>query len=217
MYITTQFGASEIEEVVNTIAQDAEASYVPTTFYLTYTQKNKLEENEGHQFLHALAESYSDYFYKNHAENNSVLRFEPDSYDFSDYDYTEIYDMLYDKADRMLALLNEHNSENRAFRSKENVNLSTLRDELRNFRDVELEKFNAYVVQNNISKDRPAFVNKLSYLINHSTVTYRKNYNASNIARRALEKYDAKIIAVAFIPAGQNRQLLHEPYQDRNR
>ena len=90
MYITTQFGASEIEEVVNTIAQDAEASYVPTTFYLTYTQKNKLEENEGHQFLHALAESYSDYFYKNHAENNSVLRFEPDSYDFSDYDYTEI-------------------------------------------------------------------------------------------------------------------------------
>jgi len=201
MYITTQFGASEIEEVVNTIAQDAEASYVPTTFYLTYTQKNKLEENEGHQFLHALAESYSDYFYKNHAENNSVLRFEPDSYDFSDYDYTEIYDMLYDKADRMLALLNEHNSENRAFRSKENVNLSTLRDELRNFRDVELEKFNAYVVQNNISKDRPAFVNKLSYLINHSTVTYRKNYNASNIARRALEKYDAKIIAVAFIPA----------------
>ena len=106
--------------------------------------------------------------------NNSVLRFEPDSYDFSDYDYTEIYDMLYDKADRMLALLNEHNSENRAFRSKENVNLSTLRDELRNFRDVELEKFNAYVVQNNISKDRPAFVNKLSYLINHSTVTYRK-------------------------------------------
>lgn len=214
MNITTEFAAAEIEEIVADIQRGTEASHVPTTFYLRYSQKNKLGKNESFEFLHALAESYEAYFNKNHAENNSILVFEEDSYDFADYDYSEIYDVLYSKADRMLQFLNEHYNENRAFRVEDNLNLGTLKDKLSNFKNVDLEKFGAYVVQNRISKDRPLYMNKLQYLMDKESIAYRKNRQASDTAKAALEKYDPQITAVAFIPAFDNS---HSFYMSRTK
>nr|QGT51266.1 hypothetical protein Firmicute1046_3420 [uncultured Firmicutes bacterium] len=209
MYITTKFSRTEMDSVLDDIKSDSHASYVPTSFYLSYSQKNKLAKNESYEFLESLAKSYEDYFNKNHAENNSILHFDKNSYDFSDYDYTEIYRILYDRADRMASLLNLHRSENRAFRSDDNINFATMKDELDNFRDVKLEKFNAYVVQNRVSKNRGANVDKLKYLMDKSGILYNKKHQASDIAKSALEKYDPKITAVAFIPAFDNTRSFY--------
>lgn len=209
MNITTEFAQSEIEEVVADIQRDSETSYVPTTFYLRYTQRNKLKKNESFEFLSSLAESYETYFNKNHAENNSLLIFDEDSYDFSNYDYSEIYNILCTKADKMLDLLNGHYRENRAFRVEDNLNLGTVKDKLSNFRNVELEKFGAYIVQNNISKNRGIFINKLQYLMDKAGISYRKNRQASDIAKAALEKYDPNITAVAFIPSVDNSRSFY--------
>lgn len=101
----------------------------------------------------------------------------------------------------MLNLIKKHQSENRSFRSEDKLNFGTVKDELTNFRDVKLEKFNAYVVQNSISKNRPEFINKLSYLIDKNTISYNKNMQASEITKNALKKYDPQITAVAFVPS----------------
>ncbi len=201
MQITTQFSQGEMDEVVADIKSDSQATYVPTSFHLYYTQKNKLRRNETYEFLESLAQSYEDYFNKNHAENNSILTFNENSYDFSDYDYTEIYQILYNKAERMSTLLNIHREENRAFRTEDNMNFGTLRDELENFKNVKLEKFNAYVVQNRVSKNRSAYMSKLQYLIDNNGILFRKKRQASDIAKNALNKYDPNIAAVAFIPS----------------
>lgn len=201
MSITTQFSQGEMDEVVADIKSDSQATYVPTSFHLYYSQKNKLRKNESYEFLASLAKSYEDYFNKNHAENNSILSFDENSYDFSDYDYTEIYQILYNKAERMSTLLNIHREENRAFRTEDNMNFGTLRDELENFKNVKLEKFNAYVIQNRVSKNRSAYMNKLQYLIDNNGISYRKKRQASDIAKDALNKYDPNIAAVAFVPS----------------
>ncbi len=204
LFITTKFSQKAMENVVSDIKDGMQGSFVPTTFYVYYSQKNKLAKNETAKFLTALAESYGKYFDRAHAENNSVLSYNPGDLSLEDYDYSEIYTILYNKADEMLNLIKKHQSENRSFRSEDKLNFGTVKDELANFRDVKLEKFNAYVVQNSISKNRPEFINKLSYLIDKNTITYNKNMQASEITKNALKKYDPQITAVAFVPSVDN-------------
>lgn len=204
IFITTKFSQKAMENVVSDIRGGMRGSYVPTTYYIYYSQKNKFAANETYEFLQALATGYEKYFTKKHAENNSVLNYKSDDYDFSSYDYSEIYTVLYNKADEMLNLVIDHRSENRSFRSADNLNFDTVRDELSNFKNVKLEKFNSYVIQNNISKDRPGVMNKLEYLKNKNTVDYEKQSDKSEIEKKALNMYDPKIAAIAFVPSVDN-------------
>ena len=204
LFITTKFSQTKMDEVTSDVRSGMRSSYVPTTFYVYYSQKNKLAKNETYEFLESLANTYRKHFFKKHAENNSLLNYKPSNEDFSGYDYSEIYSILSDRADEMLNLLSEHLDENRGFRSQDNLNFGTLKDELSNFKDVKLEKFNAFVVQNNISKNRPVFINKLSYLIDKNTITYKKRIQASEISKDALYQYESRIAAVAFVPSVDN-------------
>lgn len=201
LFITTKFSQKAMENVISDIRDGMEGSYVPTTYHIYYSQKNKFAGNETYEFLLALAESYEKYFTGRHAENNSILEYKPEEYDFSDYDYSEIYTVLYNRAEEMLTLVHKHRDENRGFRSEDNLNFDTVRDELANFKDVRLENFYAYVVQNDISKDRPEFMNKLSYLVDKNMINYKKKSQSSEITKNALYKYDPKITAVAFVPS----------------
>lgn len=201
LFITTKFSQKAMENVISDIRDGMQGSYVPTTYHVYYSQKDKLAGNETYEFLLALAESYKKYFTGNHAENNSVLEFKRSDYDFSGFDYSEIYTVLYNRAEEMMTLVQKHRSENRGFRTEDNLNFDTVWDELENFKEVRLENFFAYVVQNNISKDRSEFMNKLSYLVDKNMINYRKKSMSSDITKNALYKYDPNITAVAFIPS----------------
>lgn len=204
LFITTKFSQSKMDEVTSDVRNGLRSSYVPTTFHVYYSQKNKLAKNETYEFLEALAKSYQKHFFNKHAENNTLLDYKPASMDFSGYDYSEIYQILNDRSDEMLELLSDHLDENRGFRSHDNLNFGTLKDELTNFKEVKLEKFYSYVVQNNISKNRPAYINKLSYLIDKNTIKYNKHMQASDISKTALYNYESKIAAIAFVPSVDN-------------
>lgn len=201
LFITTKFSQNAMDEVVSDIRSGMQGTYVPTTFYVYYSQENKFRKNETYEFLEELALTYRENFNRNHAENNSVLAYKPENYDFENYDYSEIYKILYDKSDEMLSLLRTHQGENRSFRAENNLNFGTVLDELTNFKQVKLEKFNAYIVQNSISKSRPTFINKLAYLTDKNSINFKKLSQASAITKGALDKYDAQITAVAFVPS----------------
>lgn len=204
IFITTKFSQKAMENVVSDIRDGMRGSYVPTTYYIYYSQKNKFAVNETYEFLQALATGYEKYFTRKHAENNSILRFSSEDYDFSSYDYSEIYTVLYNRADEMLNLVIDHRNENRSFRSEDNLNFDTVRDELSNFKNVKLEKFHSYVIQNSISKDRPGVMNKLEYLKDKNAVDYEKLSDKSEIEKKALNMYDPKITAIAFVPSVDN-------------
>lgn len=204
IFITSKFSQKTMENVVSDIRDGMRGSYIPTTYYIYYSQKNKLAGNETYEFLQALAKSYEKYFTKNHAENNSILKYGEQSYDFTGYDYSEIYTVLYNRAQEMLGLVKDHREENRSFRSDDNLNFDTVKDELTNFKDVKLEKFNSYVMQNGISKDRPQIIKKIEYLTDKNTVDYKKKIAESNITKDALKLYDPKIAAIAFVPSIDN-------------
>ena len=199
--ITTQFSSSYLEQVFSIVQSDTNAVYMPTTFFIHYTQKNKFAKNEARKLMINIADEYTKYFNERYSSKNDILKFSQDDYDFSSKDYPEIYTTFSNKLDSMLALLAEHEKERGNFVGKDGANIKTIYNELKDFRDVNLEKFNSFIVQAGVSKNNEKYIKSINYLIEDNKDKFKKTNNKSLIEKAALEKYDPNIIAIAFIPS----------------
>ncbi|MDE5974900.1 MAG: hypothetical protein K2G73_09575, partial [Eubacterium sp.] len=192
---------SSIDMVKNAIANDTSYTYCPSEFIIYYDQGNKLERGNTYAMLNALANAYKDYFAVNYSEKNTIL-----DYDIEDslekYDYGEQCQIMSDKVTAMLRYLDKYSSESNTFRSKSTgYSYSNLVSMLLNIRDVNLEKLEAYITQNGISEDKPAFLRKQSYNIEKRSLLYNKSNQGSIIAKDTMDIYNPHITGVAFVPS----------------
>lgn len=201
IFITSKITDSSLDKIVSAVQNEKNSVYLPTTFYVYYSQKNKFSKNESVEFMQNLADAYTEYFDEKYSEKNDILIYDENTYDFADTDYHEIYEIFSNKVDSMLKYIKTHQDENRAFFSQDKVNLGMAAKKLESFRDVSLEKFYAFIVQNSVSKDNREYTKRVDYLIESHTLEYNKSQNASDIAKGALDKYDPRITAVAFVPS----------------
>lgn len=192
---------SSIDMVKNAIANDTSYTYCPSEFDIYYDQGSKLERGNTYAMLNALANAYKDYFAVNYSEKNTIL-----DYDIEDslekYDYGEQCQIMSDKVTSMLRYLDKYSSESNTFRSKSTgYSYSNLVSMLLNIRDVNLEKLEAYITQNGISKDKPAFLRKQNYNIEKRSLLYNKSNQGSIIANDTMDIYNPHITGVAFVPS----------------
>ena len=201
IFITSKVSETSLDKIVSAVHNEQNLIYRPAAFYVYYSQKNKFSKNESDIFMENLAKAYSDYFHEKYSEKNDVLLYTEDQYNFTDKDYLEIYTIFKNKVDSMYSYITNHQNENRAFYSEDKVNLGMAAKKIESFRDVNLEKFYAYIVQNAVSKDSSEHAKRVSYLISDTSLEYDKLHNASVIANEALGRYEPAIIAVAYIPS----------------
>ena len=198
--INTKMPQSSLDQVKSAVAGSTTYTYCPSEFMIYYSQKDKLAKNTTNEFLRALAESYTDYFGKNYASKNIILEFDMDEA-LEPYDYSEQYQVVYDKLASMLSYLNQRQLENDNFRSESTgYSFGNLISLLGNVRDVDLAKLNAYIVQNGISKNKILFIHKQQYNIDKKMLQYNTLNQGSQIAKDAMEEYDEHLTGVAFIP-----------------
>lgn len=190
-----------IDKAKNAIANNTSYTYCPSEFIIYYNQGSKLERGNTYALLNALGNAYKDYFAVNYAEKNTIL-----DYDIEDslakYDYGEQCQIMSDKVTAMLRYLDKYSSESNTFRSESTgYSYSNLISMLLNIRNVNLEKLKAYIDQNGISEDKPAFLRKQDYNIEKSTLLYNKFNQGSIIANDTMDIYDSHITGVAFVPS----------------
>ena len=201
IFITSRISSTMMDKVVSNVQKEKNNVYLPTTFYVYYSQKNKFSKNETSLFMQSLADAYKEYFYEKYSEKNDVLDFHADAYKIGMADYQEIYTTLSNKVDSMITYMYVHQKENRAFYSEDQVNMGTAIKRLESFRDISLEKFYANVVQNGISKDNEDYVKRIEYFLENKTLEYEKLAEASEIAKNIMAEYEPGITAVSFIPS----------------
>ncbi|MBO4897878.1 MAG: hypothetical protein J5590_06245 [Clostridia bacterium] len=204
--VLTKVTGQAMDKIVSDVHNEKNSIYMPTTFYVYYSQKNKFSKNESEVFMENLAKAYTEYFTEKYSEKNDVLDFKSGSYDFSGRDYLEIYTILKNKVDSMLSYVKSQQNENRAFYTEDKVNLGMAAKQIENFRDTSLENFYAFIVQNAISKNNYETVKRTDYLVFDNFLEYRKLSDASNISRDALGQYESAITAVAYIPSVDNKR-----------
>lgn len=201
IFISSKISSNTLDSVISDVQNDKNTIYMPTTFYVYYSQKNKLSKNESAVFMKNLAEAYEKYFDEKYSEKNDILHYTNDTYDFSGKDYAEIYRMFYNKVDSMISYVKTHHNENRAFYTDDGAHLGTSSKKLENFRDVSLEDFNAFIIQNAVSKSNIDYIKRLQYILENKRLDYTKTQDASDISKQALSMYDPNIAAVAFVPS----------------
>ena len=201
IFITSRISSTMMDKVVSNVQKEKNNVYLPTTFYVYYSQKNKFSKNETALFMQSLADAYQEFFTRKYSEKNDILEFHGSDYNFEAEDYQEIYTTLLNKVDSMISFMYTHQKENRAFYSEDQVNMGTAIKRLESFRDISLEKFYANVVQNGISKDNVDYVKRIDYFLENKTLEYEKLAEASEIAKNVMTEYEPGITAVSFIPS----------------
>ena len=78
-----------------------------------------------------------------------------------------------------------------------------------NLRDIDLNKYESYVLQNKIAKERVSFVRKHQYTVENKSMRYDMKQQSSDIMNEALKIYDAHITGVAFIPSVDNNNQFY--------
>lgn len=201
MFVDSKMPLSAIEKTTEAIASGSTYNYNPTEFDVYYSQKKKLGKNNTVKLIHALAEAYNEYFLNKYSDKNTILEFDGIE-EFDGYDYIEIHQILSDKINSMITYLGSHQEENTAFRSGETgYSFENLINMLINLRDKDLEKLEAYIIQNKISNDKAEFIRKQNYLINKESLQYNISMQSSDIIKSALDIYDAHLTGIAFIPS----------------
>lgn len=200
IFITSKITSQSLDRIISNIQEDKATAYLSTTFYVYYSQKNKFSKNESIKFMESLAKAYTDCWEEKYSENNDILTYTADSYNFDGTDYTEIYLILNNRVESMIDYVRAHQKENRAFYSTDEMNLGMALKKLESFRDINLEKFYAIIVQNAISKNNSEYVKRIKYLLESNSLEYEKLKAASDIAKQSIEQYDTKISSVAFVP-----------------
>ncbi|MDO4562966.1 MAG: hypothetical protein Q4C12_03940 [Clostridia bacterium] len=197
--IDTKMPSNVLDRVTGAINEGNSYKYIPSEFVISYSQKNKFQRNEVADFLTALSEAYTEHFYENYTEKDTVLIFEP--LDLSRYDYLELVDVFSDKIGSMMSYLSKHQSENDAFRSSTTgETFGNVIEMLRNLNDIELSRFNAYVTISAVSTDNDSYVNKLTYIYDTREKNYEKLSTAKTITEEAMNIYNPNITGVVFIP-----------------
>ncbi len=102
----------------------------------------------------------------------------------------------------MIVYLSDQRKENVTYVSETTgYSYTDLVQKLLNIRDVSIEKLNAYVMINHISKNKKLLLNKHSYLIDTVTRNYNYVNDSSNIVNDTLSEYDGGMTGVIFVPS----------------
>lgn len=204
--VTTKLSDNSVDKVISAVQSEKNIIYMPTAFYIYYSQKDKFSKNESRLFMESLAKAYSDFFNEKYSEKNDILSFVASEHDFENIDYIEIHRILKNKVDSMLNYIKAHQNEDRAFYSEDNKSLGMAAKKLESFRDTSLEKFYSYIIQNGLSKNSKEYVESLDYFINDNKIAYEKAIEGSEMIKDSVSKYnqDSVVVFVPSVDANRN-------------
>lgn len=191
---------SSVDKTISSISSGGNYSYTPAEFVVYYSQKHKFGHNYTTDFLKALADSYKEFFAATYSDKNAVLELDDES-GYENKDYDEICEIMTDKVNSMINYLGEEQEKGVDFTADATgYRYSDLITSLVNTRDVKIEKFNAYIQQNKVSKDKSRYLSKKKHLIDNEMRNYDYLNGASDISNASLKIYDARISGIAFVP-----------------
>lgn len=173
---------------------------IATTYTVTYTRNDELDDRiSTKDMLSLIVAAYKEVFYEKYTYVDVALS--PDWSECDAQEYMEIGSFFEKECNKIRRFLKSRANENGTFRS-ESVGESfvSLRQQIDNFIDIDLEKYDSYVLQSGLSKNRQRYISKLNYQNFLKNIDYQK-YTAEYQNRlHTIDIYDSALTAVVLIP-----------------
>lgn len=182
------------------LPSDTTSYKIATTYTITYKKNDELGPRiSAKDMLGLIVEAYKDVFYEDYTYVEVGIA--PDWSECEEQEYMEI-GSFFEKECRMLRrFLNTNANENGTFRSaRTGETFTSLRQKVDNFITIDLEKYDSYVLQSGLSKNRERYISKLEYENFLKNIDYQKFMAEYQNRLHTIEIYDSALTAVVLIP-----------------
>ena len=149
--------------------------------------------------LNLLADVYWENFVLNYAENDSILDLSFEKLD--GMEYLDAKDYLEMQANKLRNYLPGYSSESSSFRAAENEEtFSSLSQKISNFIDIELERYEAFVLENGLADNQTTYQSRMQYANHQLDVSRRKEMASHDVRIEAINMYNAYMTRFVLIP-----------------
>lgn len=182
------------------LPSDTTSYKIATTYTITYEKNDELGPRiSAKDMLGLIVEAYKDVFYEDYTYVEVGIA--PDWSECEEQEYMEIGSFFEKECRKLRRFLNTNANENGTFRSaRTGETFTSLRQKVDNFITIDLEKYDSYVLQSGLSKNRERYISKLEYENFLKNIDYQKFMAEYQNRLHTIDIYDSALTAVVLIP-----------------
>ena len=182
------------------LPSDTTSYKIATTYTITYEKNDELGPRiSARDMLGLIVEAYKEVFYEDYTYVEVGIA--PDWSECEEQEYMEIGSFFEKECRKLRRFLNTNANENGTYRSaRTGETFTSLRQKVDNFISIDLEKYDSYVLQSGLSKNRERYISKLEYENFLKNIDYQKFMAEYQNRLHTIEIYDSALTAVVLIP-----------------
>lgn len=182
------------------LPSDTTSYKIATTYTITYEKNDELGPRiSARDMLGLIVEAYKEAFYEDYTYVEVGIA--PDWSECEEQEYMEIGSFFEKECRKLRRFLNTNANENGTYRSaRTGETFPSLRQKVDNFISIDLEKYDSYVLQSGLSKNRERYISKLEYENFLKNIDYQKFMAEYQNRLHTIEIYDSALTAVVLIP-----------------
>ena len=172
---------------------------ISTEYRIHCSEKVSLYGADPKTVLALLADVYWEDFVHNYAENDSIL--DLSFQELAGMEYLDVKDYLEIQAKKLKNYLPAYSAESSSFRAPESgETFASLSQKVDNFIQIELERYEAFALENGLSREQNTFQSRMQYANRLLDTERQKDMAAYDVRLEAIEMYNAFMTRFVLIP-----------------
>ena len=171
---------------------------ISTEYRVYCSERVSLYHTSPKLVLNLLADVYWENFVQNYAENDSVL--DLSFQELEGMEYLDVKDFLEMQARKLRNYLPGYSRESSSFRAESGETFASLSQKIDNFINIELERYEAFALENGLSRDKTTYQSRMQYANRLLETDRRKNLASHDVRLEAINMYDAFMTSFVLIP-----------------
>ena len=190
-------------------SQSPKNKYIATEYSISLNNKSLPEKVSARSMLGIVMECYKNFFLEHYGRNDGVL--DVDWSETDAWEYLEFADIMEVKVTNIITYLEALQKESGTYNFQTSgETFQSLADSIAAFRDVYLNKYTAYVINNNLFRNPKNYRDKLNYrrfLVNQDSV---KNNERYAMYQDAMAIYDKSMVSFVMVPVHKKKMTLFQ-------
>lgn len=178
---------------------------ISTEYWIHCSEKVSLYQTTPQRVLNFLADVYWEEFIRGYAENDDVLDLSFE--ELEGMEYVDVKNYLQMQANKLKNYLPAYSSESSSFRASESgETFASLSKKIENFIDIELERYEAFVLENGLSASRNTYQSRMQYVNRLLDTERKKDMAAHDVRIEAIDMYNSFMTRFVLIPTYDTEQ-----------
>ena len=178
--------------------EDVDKLNIATDYHVVFKPGIRQLKIDGVALMNLIGSVYRDKFKDTKTENVKIL--DLDVSEYSNTEYHSVAKYLEMQAHKLKHFIDTYSYENSNYRSSNGSTFAALSNKIQNYLDVELERYNSYVVENGLTGSKESFDTLTDYKNKLLTLDYDKNMAAYDVRLEAIKMYDDQMAKIVLVP-----------------